>query len=70
MMAGLLSAAAGVFMIWMCYCFATMMDPDVQGDARQSTVWRQVTGDSLLPISILLIGAGIWLAFGKLKRSN
>ena len=71
MFAGVFSAACGAFMIWMAYGFASMMDPDVQGAARQSEIWSRLTTHGAEPVGfgIFLICVGLWLALSKPKPS-
>lgn len=71
MFAGMFSVACGSFMIWMAYCFASMIDPDVQGIDRQSEILHGLTtqGASPVALGILLICVGAWLAISKPKRS-
>lgn len=63
--AGLILAACGLFLIWMLYGFATMMDPDVQGTAREGAIWSKVASDGMFPVGLLLVVAGGWLMLKK-----
>jgi hypothetical protein len=67
---GILFAVCGLFMIWFAYAFSTLIDPDLQGDARRSEIFHNLTskGASPLGLGILLICGGIWLVFSKPKR--
>jgi hypothetical protein len=67
--AGLSSAACGTFLIWMLYGFASMMDPDMQGAARESAIWVKVSADGHFPVGIVVIAASIWLICRKPKRA-
>jgi hypothetical protein len=71
MFANVFSVACGVFFIWMAHGFASMVDPELQGAARQSEIWRRLTTNeaSSLGFGVLLIGAGLWLALCKPRLS-
>ena len=63
MFSGLLLAAGGAFWIFMLYGFGTMMDPDIQGSARQIAIWRMALSDPTFPFAVILTIIGVWLMF-------
>ncbi len=67
--AGVVAVLGGAFLILMAYAFATMIDPELEGAARRSTIaHRMFTGkDSPLGFGIFLIVVGLWLAISKPK---
>jgi hypothetical protein len=69
MFGGLFLAACGVFVIFMLYGFGTMMDPTIQGAAREAAIWSKVVREPIFPFSILLIVVGGWLMSYKPKRA-
>jgi len=69
MFGGLILTVCGLFWTWMLYGFGTMMDPDIQGPARETAIWREVWSDPTFPLGILMIVVGCWLMFRKPKRS-
>jgi hypothetical protein len=71
MMVGLLLVAIGLFLIFMAYGFASMVDPEIEGPARAAEVWRRMTGaGSPLGLGIVMIVGGVWLAVSKPKGSR
>jgi hypothetical protein len=72
MIAGFLSVACGLFLIWMAYGFASLVDPDLAGAARRTEIVRKLVEDGAEPIGlgILLIGAGIYLAWSKPRPAD
>jgi len=69
MFAGLLLAACGAFWIFMLYGFGTMMDPDIQGAAREAAIWRKVISEPTFPLGVILMIAGGWLMFRDPRRT-
>ena len=69
MFGGLLLAICGASLIFMLYGFGTMMDPAIEGAAREAAIWRKVIGDPAFPVGILLLMAGGWLMFHEPRRA-
>ncbi len=64
-LAGLTLMAAGTFFVVLTWAFSTMIEPEIQGPARQAEVWRRMTtgGAGELGVGIILLVAGAWLAW-------
>ncbi len=69
MFGGLFLAACGAFLIFMLYGFGTMMDPRIEGAAREAAIWRKVVSEPTFPLGLILIVGGGWLMFYKPKRA-
>lgn len=67
--AGLVSVAVGTLMILTAFAFATLVDPDLPDAARNAAIFRRFTinGGAPLSIGVVLILAGLWLAFSRPK---
>jgi hypothetical protein len=72
MVAGFVSVVLGAFLIWMAYCFASLVDPDLQGSARRFEILSRLFEHGVEPIGfgILLICVGIYLASAKPKPAS
>jgi hypothetical protein len=73
MIAGSISVFCGAFLIcWMAYGFASMVDPDLRGDARRAEILTRLftDGAGTVGFAILLIGAGVYLARIKPKPAS
>lgn len=66
MAAGTLLAAAGALSIFMTYAFASMVDPEMPEAARRAEIWHAMTsaGAGGLGFGLVLLAAGVWLAWG------
>ncbi len=69
MIAGVLFALCGAWMVLMAYAFSTLIDPDLEGAAAQSEILHNLTTRAATPLGlgIVLICGGIWLVFSKPK---
>jgi hypothetical protein len=65
MFGGLLLAACGALWVFMLYLFGTMMDPNIQGAAREAAIWRNVVSEPTFPFGVIVIIAGVWLMFRR-----
>jgi hypothetical protein len=70
MFGGLSLAACGAFLIFMLYGFGTMMDPDIQGTAREVAVWRRVVSEPAFYVGVVLIIVGGRLMVHDPTRSD
>jgi hypothetical protein len=70
MFGGLSLAAFGAFLVFMLYGFGTMIDPDIQGTAREVAIWREVVSGSTFSVGVVLIVVGGWLMVHDPTRSN
>jgi len=69
MFGGLFLAGLGAFWIFMVYGFATMMDPAIQGAAREAAIWRKVSSEPTSWFAVILVIVGGWLMFHVPKRT-
>jgi hypothetical protein len=69
MFGGVVFVAFGGFLIFMTYGFASMIDPEIQGAARNAEIWHRMTTNGATPfgLGILAICVGVWLALRKPK---
>jgi hypothetical protein len=58
MFGGLSLAACGAVLIFMLYGFGTMMDPAIQGTAREVAIWRAVVSEPAFYVGVVLIVVG------------
>lgn len=70
MFGGLFLAVCGAFWIFMLYGFGTMMDPEIQGNAREIAIWRRVVTDPSFPMGVILIAVGGWLMFHDPRKDR
>jgi hypothetical protein len=70
MFGGLSLAAFGAFLVLMLYGFGTMMGPDIQGTAREVTIWRGVVCEPMFYAGVVLIVVGGWLMVHDPTRSH
>jgi uncharacterized membrane protein HdeD (DUF308 family) len=71
MMFGAASVLSGVFLTFMAYGFASMVDPDLPEAAQQAEIMRRILEDGTGPVGsgIVMIVVGIYLAVSKPKPS-
>ncbi len=67
MILGMILFLCGAFSVWMAYAFATMGSHGRNEAPKPSNVLHTMTSDgaSFVGFGILLIVAGIWLAYSK-----